>query len=55
MGQSLFKKHLKFQNLDEIFYCGMTRHTQKHKIGCFHTISVHKNQIKKGKHGTEYA
>ena len=24
-GQSLFKKHSKFQNYDEIFYCGMTR------------------------------
>ena len=25
MGQSLFKKNPKFQNFDEIFYCGMTR------------------------------
>ena len=25
MGQSLFKKHSKFQNFDEIFYSGMTR------------------------------
>ena len=25
MGQSLFKKHSKFQNFDEIFYCGITR------------------------------
>ena len=25
MGQSLFKKHSKIQNLDEIFYSGMTR------------------------------
>ena len=25
MGQSLFKKHSKFQNFNEIFYCGMTR------------------------------
>ena len=25
MGHSLFKKHSKFQNFDEIFYCGMTR------------------------------
>ena len=25
MGQNLFKKHSKFRNLDEIFYCGMTR------------------------------
>ena len=25
MGQSLFKKHSKFQNFDDIFYCGMNR------------------------------
>ena len=25
MGQSLFKKHSKFQHFDEIFYCCMTR------------------------------
>ena len=25
MGKSLFKKHSKFQNVDEIFYCGITR------------------------------
>ena len=25
VGESLFKKHSKFQNFDEIFYCGMTR------------------------------
>ena len=25
MGQSLFKKQSKFQNFNEIFYCGMTR------------------------------
>ena len=25
MGQSLIKKHAKFINLNEIFYCGMTR------------------------------
>ena len=25
MGQSLLKKHSKFQNFDETFYCGMTR------------------------------
>ena len=24
MEQSLFKKHLKFQNFDEIVYCGIT-------------------------------
>ena len=25
MGQSLYKKHSKFQNFDEIFYCDMTK------------------------------
>ena len=25
MGQSLFKKYSKFENFDDIFYCGMTR------------------------------
>ena len=25
MGQSLFKKHSKFQNFNKIFYCGVTR------------------------------
>ena len=25
MGQSMFKKHSKFQNFDEIFYCDTTR------------------------------
>ena len=25
MGQGLFKKHSKFQNFDEIFYCDVTR------------------------------
>ena len=25
MGQSPLKKHSKFQNFDETFYCGMTR------------------------------
>ena len=25
MGQSLFKKHSKFQNFDEIIYCGKAR------------------------------
>ena len=25
MGQSLFKKHSRFQNFDQMFYCGMTR------------------------------
>ena len=29
MRQSLFKKHLKFQNFDEISYCGITRFRNK--------------------------
>ena len=45
MGQSLFKKHSKFQNFDEIFYCGMTR-LRNTKFGCFYTMSVHKNHKK---------
>ena len=49
MGQSLFKKHSKFQNFDEIFYCGMTRH----EFGCFYTMSVLKNYFRKEKYGTE--
>ena len=34
MGQSQFKKHSKFQNFDEIFYCGMTRFRNV-KLGVF--------------------
>ena len=34
MGQSLFKKHSKFQNFDETLYCGMTRFRNV-KLGVF--------------------
>ena len=47
-GQSLFKKHSKFQKFDEILYCGMTRLSNV-KLGVFtkcqnlKTISKNKN------------
>ena len=47
MGQHSFKKHFKFQNFSEIFYCFL------HEFGCFYTMSVHKNDFKKQKYGTE--
>ena len=34
MGQNLFNKYAKFQNFDEILYCGMTRFTNV-KLGVF--------------------
>ena len=43
MGQSLFKKHSKFQNSDEIFYCGMTRPRNTYLnvlIQCHHTRTI---------------
>ena len=46
----LFKKHWKFQTLDEIFYCGMT---QEHIFESFYTMSANKGHFKKEKHGTE--
>ena len=52
MGQSLFKKHSKFQNFDEIFYCGMTR-LRKTNLDVFYTMSANKNYFKKEKYGTE--
>ena len=48
MGQSLFKKHSKFQNSDEVFSCGMTR-LRNTNLGVFiqcqytRTISKQKN------------
>ena len=54
MEQSLFKKHSKFQNFDEIFYCGMTRLRHTYVLClCFHTTSAHKNQVQKEKYGTD--
>ena len=43
MRQSLFKKHSKFQNFDEIFYCGMTRLRNTNLdvfIQCQHTRTI---------------
>ena len=40
LGQCRFKKHSKFQNFDEIFYCGITRHRDMNFdvfIQCQHT------------------
>ena len=46
MGQNLFKKHSKFQNLGEIFYM-LHDQTQEDEFGCFYTISVHNNYLRK--------
>ena len=43
MGQSMFKKHLKFQNFDEILYFGMTRLRNTYFvvfIQCLHTRTI---------------
>ena len=47
MGQSLFKKHSKFQNFDEIFYCGLTslRNTNLDVfIQCQYTRNILRNE-----------
>ena len=47
MGQSLFKKHSKFQNFNEIFYCGMTRLRNTNLgvfIQCRHTRTILRNK-----------
>ena len=47
MGQSLFKKHSKFQNFNEIFYCGMTRLWDMNLdvcIQCQHTRIILRNE-----------
>ena len=51
MGQSLFKKHSKSQNYDQIF-CLWHDLTQEHEFGCFYSMSAHKNYFKKEKYGT---
>ena len=51
MGQSLFKKHSKFQNFDEILYCGTNRFTNV-KLDVFRQYQ-NKNYFEKEKHGTE--
>ena len=43
MGQTLFKKHSKFQNFDELFYFGMTRLGNKNLdvfIQCQYTRAI---------------
>ena len=52
MGQSLFKKHLKFQNFNEIFYCGMTK-LRNTNLDAFIQCQHSKNHCKKRKDGTE--
>ena len=47
MGQSLFKKHSKFQNFDEMFYCSMTRLRNTSLdvfIQCQHTRTILRNK-----------
>ena len=51
MGQSLFKKHLKFQNFDGIFHSGMTRLRNKSLnvfVQCQYTKTILRNKKKKG-------
>ena len=47
MGQSLFKKHSKSQNFDEMFYCGMTRLRSTNLnvfIKCQYTRTISRNK-----------
>ena len=46
MGQSLCKKHSKFQKFDEIVYCGMTRFRNV-KLGVFRQYWNRKTILKK--------
>ena len=46
LGQNLFKKHLKFQNFDEILYCGMTR-LRNIKLGVFRQYQTTETILKK--------
>ena len=45
-GQSLFKKYSKFQNIDEILYCGVTRF-RNFKLGSFRQYQNTKPILKK--------
>ena len=48
MAQSLFKKHPKYQNFDEMFYCGMTRLRNTNFnvfIQCQYTRTILRNKI----------
>ena len=46
IGQSLFKRHSKFQKFDEILYCGMTRF-RNIKLGVFRQYQNTKTILKK--------
>ena len=50
MGQSLFKKHSKFQKIDQILYSVMTRFRNV-KLGAFRQYKTTKTILKK--YGTE--
>ena len=52
MGQRNFRKHFKFHNFSEIFYCDMTR-LRNANVSVFYVMSVHKNHFKIQKYGTE--
>ena len=52
MGQSLFKKHPKFQNFEEIFYCGMAR-LKNTKLGVFIQCQYTRTILRKIKYGAE--
>ena len=49
MGQGMFKKHSKFQNFDETFYC--RDQAQEHEFECQYT----RTYFKIGKYGIEPA
>ena len=46
MGQSLFKKHSKLENFDEMLYCGITRFRNV-KLGVFRQCQNTKISLKK--------
>ena len=43
IGERNFKKHFEFHN----------GKIEEHEFGCFYTMSIHKNHVKKQKYGTE--
>ena len=48
MGQRSFKKHFKFHNYSEIFYCGMTTRRNTN-----FDVFIQYQYFKKEKYGTE--
>ena len=52
MGQSLFKKHSKFQNFNEILYCGMARF-RNIKLGVLRQYQNTKTILKQEKYRRE--